>query len=176
MPTNRFAFVSMLIMASAMLLAGCGPGQFLGPTVTPTSTDTPIPTATSTPTLTLTPTATQVPPTATPTETPIPLTLKPNAVNGTWHGTTSQGGKFQFQVKSGAFISVDIEINQPGCESITPISAFLGNTPQPVTNPFSIDLLVATMTGSFSAGVVSGSMDYKFGTDCEGNLTFTGTR
>ena len=47
----------------AFLLAGCGPGQLLGPTVTPTPTATP----TSTPTLTPTPTST---PTLTPT--PIP--------------------------------------------------------------------------------------------------------
>jgi hypothetical protein len=59
---RRLVVVALLLGA---LSAACGPGQILGPTVTPTATSTPIPTAT------LTPTATP-PPTAIPTATSIP--------------------------------------------------------------------------------------------------------
>ena len=51
---SAFSTTIVLVLA-AVLAAGCGPGQFLGPTVTPSPTSTPIPTATSTPTPTPTP-------------------------------------------------------------------------------------------------------------------------
>ena len=53
----------------AIMVVGCGPGQFLGPTVTPIPTDTPTPTATSSPPPTRTPTTA---PTAKPHPTQIP--------------------------------------------------------------------------------------------------------
>lgn len=53
----------------AITIVGCGPGQFLGPTMTPIPTDTPTPTATSSPTPTLTPTTA---PTATARPTQVP--------------------------------------------------------------------------------------------------------
>lgn len=37
---NPKRFTSTLILLAAMLLAGCGPGQFLGPTATPSPTHT----------------------------------------------------------------------------------------------------------------------------------------
>lgn len=50
-------YVSIYVLLAALFLFGCGPGQFLGPTVTPTFTLTPIPTSTPT----LVPTATSTP-------------------------------------------------------------------------------------------------------------------
>jgi hypothetical protein len=60
---KTFAWIVMI----SILLSGCGPGQFLGPTLTPTSTPTITPTFTST--LTSTPEPTYTP---TPTSTPEP--------------------------------------------------------------------------------------------------------
>src|SRR5574341_1081212 len=51
---------NLVFAGVALMLAACGPGQPLGPTLTPTSTATPTPTATPLPTAT--PTAT-IPPT-----------------------------------------------------------------------------------------------------------------
>lgn len=65
MITNRKMIVSIVI-ALSVLLAGCGPGQLFGPTLTPTATSTITPTNTPTPTNTLTPTHTS---TTTPTST-----------------------------------------------------------------------------------------------------------
>jgi len=56
MPARVFLWFSVL----SMILSACGPGQFLGPTLTPTPTITPMPTDTPTPAATDTP-----PPTAT---------------------------------------------------------------------------------------------------------------
>lgn len=65
MNTHRFSakllFKTGLLLAVFLTVTGCGPGQFLGPTMTPIPTDTPIPTATSSPTPTQTPTATARP-------------------------------------------------------------------------------------------------------------------
>src|SRR5512134_3840588 len=65
---------TFVLLVVGFVLASCGPGQFLGPTVTPTPTVTASPSLTPTPTETSTPTATAIPPTATvtPTSTPIP--------------------------------------------------------------------------------------------------------
>lgn len=54
--------VSVSFLAVGLFLAGCGPGQLLGPTITPTptSTNTPTPTSTNTPTPT-TPVVTPTP-------------------------------------------------------------------------------------------------------------------
>ena len=63
--------LSIMIMS---LTYGCGPGQVLGPTITPTSTSTFAPTLTATPTMT--PTSTMTPTntaTMTPTLTPTPI-------------------------------------------------------------------------------------------------------
>lgn len=62
------------IFCFQLLFTGCGPGQFLGPTLTPTFTQTLTPTLTSTPTATDTPTPTFTPTyTSTPTEMIFPL-------------------------------------------------------------------------------------------------------
>lgn len=76
MNTNGL-FAKMLFKMGLWLLVflaatGCGPGQFLGPTMTPVPTDTPNPTATSSPTLTGTPTTA---PTATARPTRVPDTI-----------------------------------------------------------------------------------------------------
>jgi hypothetical protein len=65
---NRFKRLSISLLA-CLLLTGCGPGQWFGPTITPT------PTLTFTPSPTFTATATSTPsltPTVTPTDTPPP--------------------------------------------------------------------------------------------------------
>lgn len=72
--TSRLTILISLISLSA---SGCGPGQFLGPTITPTSTATPLPTRTPIPptaTRTLVPTKT---PTRPPTRTPTPTIPPP---------------------------------------------------------------------------------------------------
>ena len=68
-------------LALSLIISGCGPGQLLGPTLTPTPTSTATPTLTPTPTLTLTPTPTlTLTPTLTPTATPtITPTFTPTA-------------------------------------------------------------------------------------------------
>lgn len=62
--------MAVLILIISLILSGCGPGQFLGPTITPSATITPtptlVPTSTPRPTFTPRPTATEVPPTPTP--------------------------------------------------------------------------------------------------------------
>ena len=70
MNTNRFAakmLFKTLLLVIFLTVTGCGPGQFLGPTLTPIPTDTPIPTLTAT----SSPTPTQIP-TTTPTATARP--------------------------------------------------------------------------------------------------------
>ena len=57
---------TILVLVMSLVISGCGAGQMLGPTITPS------PTATLVPTLTLSPTATPVP---TQTSTPIPVSL-----------------------------------------------------------------------------------------------------
>ena len=73
MNTNRFSakllFKTGVLLAVFLTVTGCGPGQFLGPTMTPIPTDTPNPTATSSPTPTYTPTSA---PTATARPTQVP--------------------------------------------------------------------------------------------------------
>lgn len=63
----------LLPLFSTLILAACGPGQLLGPTVTPTATATITPTITPSPTATLLPTATLTP-------TPAPVTLTDDEV------------------------------------------------------------------------------------------------
>jgi hypothetical protein len=62
MNTNRLSakmlFKTGLLLVVFLATTGCGPGQFLGPTITPIPTDTPAPTATSSPTPTQPPTIT----------------------------------------------------------------------------------------------------------------------
>jgi hypothetical protein len=61
--------MAILVLVISLVILGCGPGQFLGSAVTPSSTSapeptsTPKPTSTSEPTSTPRPTATNVPPT-----------------------------------------------------------------------------------------------------------------
>ena len=73
MNTNRFSaklrFKTGVLLAVFLTVTGCGPGQFLGPTMTPIPTDTPRPTATSSPVPTHTPTTS---PTATDRPTQVP--------------------------------------------------------------------------------------------------------
>ena len=70
-----FLWAGLVLMA--LLVSACGPGQFLGPTVTASPTVTLTPSPTQTPTETPAPTDTLIPPTATPspTRTPEPQTL-----------------------------------------------------------------------------------------------------
>jgi hypothetical protein len=65
----KMLFKTGLLLVVFLAATGCGPGQFLGPTMTPIPTDTPSPTATSSPTPTGTPTTA---PTATARPTRIP--------------------------------------------------------------------------------------------------------
>jgi hypothetical protein len=76
--TSTFSYLSVGLLVIILLTSGCGPGQFLGPTVTPSSTITLTPSPTQTPTETFTPTYTPLPPTAsfTPTPTPQPVLLR----------------------------------------------------------------------------------------------------
>lgn len=76
-PIHRLLTVISFI--GVILVSGCGPGQLLGPTFTPTPSATMTPTSTFTPTNTPTPTNTATPtftptrtPTSTPTNTPSP--------------------------------------------------------------------------------------------------------
>lgn len=57
-------FVIILVLVMTLIISGCGPGQLLGPTMTPSPTSTPLPT--STPAATATPAATSTP-------TPVPV-------------------------------------------------------------------------------------------------------
>ena len=69
--------IVMCILALSLLISGCGPGQLLGPTLTPTSTQTLTLTPTATSSHTPTPTATSTP-TNTPTDTLTPtITFTP---------------------------------------------------------------------------------------------------
>lgn len=61
MASTSLLKVTIMVVLSAMMLAGCGLGQFSGPTLTPSSTNTPLPTATLTPTVIPTPTITPIP-------------------------------------------------------------------------------------------------------------------
>jgi len=63
-------FIGFLVII--LITSGCGSGQFLGPTLTPSPTLTLTPSPTQTPTKPLTPTHTPLPPTATFTPTPAP--------------------------------------------------------------------------------------------------------
>lgn len=65
-PSPRVIIFKVLILLSVLLVSGCGPGQFLGPTITPTPTHTSVPTATNTPIPT---------PTLTPSQTPVPTPM-----------------------------------------------------------------------------------------------------
>lgn len=79
--------IAICFLAMSLLDTGCGPGQLLGPTLTPTPTPTlmptPMPTSTNTPTPTSTPTVT---PSPTPTLTPTPG-LGVAVVGGQWEIT-----------------------------------------------------------------------------------------
>lgn len=72
MNTNRslakLLFKTGILLVVFLTVTGCGPGQFLGPTLTPTPTNTLTPTATNTPAPTPTPTRI-------PTRTPIPTLM-----------------------------------------------------------------------------------------------------
>jgi len=70
----------VMVIVASLVISSCGPGQFLGPTLTLTPTDTPTPTPTLTPTLTPTPMPTLTP-TLTPTSTSIPGIEAPIILN-----------------------------------------------------------------------------------------------
>lgn len=76
MNTNQLSAKMLFKMGLWLLVfltaTGCGPGQFLGPTMTPVPTDTPAPTATNSPTPTQRPTITPTV-TARPTRVPDPI-------------------------------------------------------------------------------------------------------
>ena len=69
---HRTAIITAAMCFSAFALAGCGPGQPFGPTLTPTPSNTPTDTPTNTPTSTPLPTDT---PSITLTPTPLPGTV-----------------------------------------------------------------------------------------------------
>ncbi|MFZ2096530.1 MAG: hypothetical protein WAV05_07810, partial [Anaerolineales bacterium] len=71
-PTAGICFFIVGLLAIGTGISSCGPGQLLGPTLTPTPTNTPVPTNTATATNTATPTNTPLP-----TSTPIPPTATP---------------------------------------------------------------------------------------------------
>jgi hypothetical protein len=75
---SRCKTIALSILVFGLLLSGCLPGQFLGPTITPSPTVTNTPTFT--PTFTPTSTATF---TLTATSTPVPLL---EAIAGNWTG------------------------------------------------------------------------------------------
>ena len=69
--------LGICILTVSLLISGCGPGQFLGPTITATPTPTLTSTLTNTPTSTQTPSATPtITPSPTPTPTPTPLFMQ----------------------------------------------------------------------------------------------------
>lgn len=70
--TSTFSALFVGFLVIILITSGCGPGQLLGPTLTPSPTITLTPLPTQTPTETLTPTETPLPPTATFTPTPAP--------------------------------------------------------------------------------------------------------
>lgn len=74
--------LSSLILIIVLMLTSCGPGQFLGPTLTPLPTNTLTPTAIATSTSIPTATSTNTP---LPTETPTILVV---AKTGQWKGDT----------------------------------------------------------------------------------------
>ena len=90
MNTNRLSakmlFRMGLLLAVFLTATGCGPGQFLGPTMTPIPTDTPTPTATSSPTPTPTQTPTTAPTaTARPTQVPDKIIFSDTFENNSNH-------------------------------------------------------------------------------------------
>lgn len=90
-------------LAISLLLSACGPGQWLGPTLTPTFTSTPSPTLTPTPTATSTPTPTATfTPTLTPSLTPT-ATITPTPTIGL--GMRVTGGDAEFEVVGYRFAS-----------------------------------------------------------------------
>ena len=83
------------IVLISLLISACAPGQFLGPTITPSPTATAAPTITPSPMPTLTPTQTPVP-SITPSPTPV-CSIK----NGSW-----SGDEIVFEVSDFTIISV----------------------------------------------------------------------
>jgi hypothetical protein len=84
MPT-KLQTIAIYFLAVSLVISGCAPGQFLGPTLTPTVTPTSTPSLTPTPippTPTSTPSLTPTPIPPTPTSTPVP---RPKG--GYWKGT-----------------------------------------------------------------------------------------
>ena len=123
--------IALCLLVLSMLVSGCGPGQVLGPPVTPTFTATPIPTATPRPTKTSTPTATLTP---TPTHTPVPqelgigipfsirgweITITNVHIESKWEGPTLDGSgrTILFTPNEGmTFLIVDSTFNFDGSE------------------------------------------------------------
>lgn len=108
MNVYRFPRLVAFLVLGVMMTA-CGPGQFLGPTVTPSSTSTPLPTHTPIPptaTRTLVPTKT---PTRPPTRTPTPTIPPPEY--GHYAGTSYNVPKISFDYNeegvTGFFLQVE---------------------------------------------------------------------
>ena len=118
-----YSFIFVFLCVVALLLSGCGAGQILGPTFTPTFTNTPVPTFTptntATPVPTLTPTATNTP---LPTQTPTPsyYTGEEQSLNGvTWSTSDHEGVFFDY---NGA----------PRCDDMAPVpNTVLTDLPEP---------------------------------------------
>ena len=106
----------MTIFASIifMTLSACGPGQMLGPTITPTPTATQTPTSTQTSTPTLTSTVTPTP-TATFTATPtlIPFVIHDKKFAATGYQNSEGSDKVWVEFKDGS-MSFPLFIIPPG--------------------------------------------------------------
>jgi hypothetical protein len=104
MKTKFYYLVILAILFSAVLSA-CGPGQLLGPTLTPTPTNTATQSPTFTPTITFTPTST---PTFAPTDTPAPACMP---INGEWKSNETSkpwGPILTFTIRDCKIVSLQI--------------------------------------------------------------------
>lgn len=169
---RKFALILLFV---PLLLSACGPGQLLGPTLTPTPTITPTFTLTSTPTATFTPTLTLTP-TATFTQTPSPT---PIVYDGVWNGTTSSGGKISFKIINNGVasfaVSFYLKIKNGSCDVSmnTTISPYLSIT----DNQFNIGAPEVKVAGTFdSPTMASGTVQATANNArCNGGVSLTWT-
>jgi len=143
-------------LAVSLLISGCGPGQLLGPTSTPTLTPTP------TVTFTLTPTSTP-----TPTPTPIPIVV------GEWEaiiafsiGDEANLASFSFTVAEDGNQIEDWSLFDLGLGQVT-----FGGTAEIIDGTFIIDndsyvgntSINYTIEGTFAADKVEGTFVFSYG-------------
>jgi len=132
MKTNNVKVLRWVLMIS-MLLSGCGPGQFLGPTITPS------PTSTLTPTITPSPTPTQ---TSTPT-----ITVTPTPV---------------CSITNGDWVSEEFVFGVSDCK-ITYITLIFGTIGAPFYEPLASDeIVIVDKKFDFSKSDADGTGEYTF--------------